>query len=92
MERPPLGSKEWIEWAQKQPRSERKVYVEAVEDRFGEKTGISYFSICLEDSVKTNTDVDRIHWLIHDCFEDGSTVEEATDMIIELATSMGYLT
>lgn len=93
MKRPPVGSDEWIEWVKNLPKTDRQIFCEKVEDSFTEKTGISYFMLTVtdKDGVKEETDFSRIVELVHDCFEDNSTVEETVDFIIEFAKAHGYM-
>jgi hypothetical protein len=87
----PIGSKEWMEWASNRPRSPRQVYVDEVQFKVQDLTGIGFFHIVHTDTDKEDADFERILHIIHDCFEDKTTILESAQMVIEFCKAHNYL-
>jgi hypothetical protein len=65
-------------------------FLEKVYDNIEEKTGFHYL-YNFPDNPKGNADANRVHELVWDCYDDGTTVEEATSMVIDLLKKMNYI-
>lgn len=65
-------------------------FVDNVYDAVEEKTKFHHL-YDFPDNPKGEADSLRILELIHDCFDDGSTAEEATNMVVDLLRQMKYV-
>ena len=86
-----IGSPEWMEWAKNRQPSPREVYVEDVQDMFEEISGENYWYIIDMENEKEECDFNRGLDIIHDCFEDDSTVVEAAQMLVDFYKAHKYL-
>lgn len=65
-------------------------FVDSVCNNVEKKTNFSYM-YDLPDNPKGEADGNRILELVHDCFHDGTSEEEATNMVIDLLRQMKYV-
>ena len=92
---PPKTDKEAEEYAkflQSNPYEESpsEKFETDVFDNVEKKTKFSYM-YDFPDNPKAEADAHRILMLVHDCFDDGTTEEEATNMVIDLLRRMKYI-
>lgn len=87
------GSPEWIERIVKRPPTPREIYVDKVQDAFEMISGESFWYVI---ETETETDKEKCDFqhtleIIHDCFEDKTTVLDAANMIVDFCKAHKYL-
>jgi hypothetical protein len=85
--------KKYIDFRKSLPNigeSPSQEFVDSVCDNVEKKTNFSYM-YDFPDNPKGEADSDRILELVHDCFHDGTSEEEATNMVIDLLRQMKYV-
>lgn len=83
--------KDYMDLRRKLPNttSPSEEFVEKVYDNVDKRTKFHLYDF--PDNPKGDADSQRILKLIHDCFDDGTSEEEATNMIIDLLRKMNYI-
>jgi len=91
----PIGpSPEWLAHIKSSPQSPIQNFEDEVEEEIFRLIGKSWrHGAIIDGSVggKEEADGERLHHLIRDSYDDGTSPEEAAKMAVDLARSMGYL-
>lgn len=93
-EGPIKPSPEWLAHIRGTPKSPTQEFEDAVEEEIYKITGKSWAHGAILDGSqggKEEADGERVHHLIRDSYDDGTSPEEAAKMAVELMKSMGYL-
>jgi hypothetical protein len=85
------GSPEHIEYIKNLPRHPRTKYVDDVENCFAKLSTFQLWELFLEQDAKTDADYTRILELAHDCFDDGTSVEDCASMIVDFCKAHKYI-
>lgn len=83
---------DWIEKIKNVPKSPRSIFVDAVEDKLYEMTGeCLHMLFAVHVTAKADSDFNRILEIIHDFFDEETSVDETASAIKDFLIQHEYI-